>query len=59
MVESDSLPILGRMATVALLPQFTLVLILLFMAFNAGLGCGFQCGSCMTLQAIRFLMLSD
>jgi len=59
MVESDSLPILGRMATVALLSQIAFVVIVLLMAFDADLRRGFHILGRMALLAFDALMFSD
>jgi len=59
MVETDSLPIDGRMATVALPSQLALMVIVFFVTLNATLRRGLQLRSRMAFQAFDFLMFTD
>lgn len=59
MIETDFLPIHGRMATGAFPSQFAFVVIVLFMALDAGLRRRFHVRSFMTFQAFHVLMFSD
>jgi len=58
MIETDPLPIFGRMATIALPSQLALVVIILFVAIDADLRRRFHVRSRMTFQAFDFLMFS-
>lgn len=59
MIETDPLPILGRMATIALTSQLAFVIIILFVAFDADLRGGFHVRSRMTFLAFDGLMFSN
>jgi len=59
MIKTDSLPLLGRMATGALPSQFAFVVIVVLMALDACFRGRFHVRSFMTFQAFDGLMFSD
>ena len=59
MIETDPLPVFGRMATIALPSQLALVVIILFVAVETNLRRRFHVRRRMTFQAFDALMFSD